>query len=156
MRPEKSLRHEKTGRLGLGATIPHEGEAKQQKQDTEEKLRRHLLGKDYAKQRAKHVKAGSRIGSGTSHLGSESEPRATKPKAEVDSDVEEGRSSLGKSKRPNMKHSRQDIDDIDGTPAMSIPPKRSNNYLDEVLAEKAFKRSKKLKRRSNPPAGDRE
>lgn len=129
--------------LGLGASVSQELQAKQHQHDADEKLRLQLLGKDYkthaTKQTSKFLP------------NPKAKPKPTAPpqKTEANSDVEEGRSSLGKSKRLNKNHSLPIIDNTDTDKATTTPrpPKRPSTYLDQVLAEKAYKRSKKSRKK---------
>lgn len=128
--------------LGLGASVSQELQAKQQKHDADEKLRLQLLGKDYQKHATKQT---SKFLPNPVHPKAKPKPIAPPQKTEANSDDEEGRSSLGQSKRLDKKHSLPIIDDTDIDKAITMPqpPKRPSTYLDQVLAEKAYKRSKK-------------
>lgn len=78
---------------------------------------------------------------------------------ESEDEDEAGRSSLGKSKRKKVVSSQEGVDgDDDGDakipdrgeaeiPRNPRPPKKTSNYLDEVLAEKSRKKQKKDKKR---------
>ena len=128
--------------LGLGATVSQELQAKQQKHDADEKLRLQLLGKDYQKHATKQT---SKFLPNPIHPKAKPNPIAPPQKTEANSEVEEGRSSLGKSKQLDKKHLQPTINDTDTDKAITTPrpPKRPSTYLDQVLAEKAYKRSKK-------------
>ncbi len=132
--------------MGLGASLPKEGEIKRLKIDTDEKLRRQILGKDYKKLQS----SGTRLGVGSSsalvgHVGVK--PRPTVAMQEADgSEDEGGRSSLGKLKRRKL---HQQIGEIQAETVTSIKtrsPQKAANYLDEVLAERSRKRIKKSRK----------
>ena len=143
-------------RLGLGGTIPRDGEMKMDPA-ANDKLRKQLLGKDYAK---KHIDRKGRE--------EQSKPRSVplhvgrKPYAirgeDDDSEDNEGRSALGKSKhRVNRMEEAVDTGAIslmqsdnamlDQPVNPSRPSKRSNNYLDEVLADRSRKKQKSKRKK---------
>ena len=143
-------------RLGLGASIPKEDEIKRQKLETDEKLRRQLLGKDYKKFQNNRVRNGDKIGLGISQTGPK--PRPVSMRQQVnDSEDEGGRSSIGKSKRRKLGEDLQSntattdikpeviLADTSSSLSISGSPKKPSNYLDEVLVKKSQKRSKKSK-----------
>lgn len=113
------------------------------------KLRRQLLGSDSSKRLAKSKQDDESI-AGQMSLGSK--PQPAWQRALVDDEQDEGgRSSLGKSKRKregdNQEPEQGEIDDDGGTHIRPTKPKRTTNYLDEMLAEKQRKKEKKLKRK---------
>ena len=151
-----SLRRLITGRLGLGAKLPQDGDVKRQELSSNDKLRRQLLGKDMAKLYSKSGRGG-KLGPGVMPLGSKPRPAPTK-KVEEEDDDEEGRSSLGKSKRRKQVQNQKPVAQEDQAEALgSAEPtvsenarrskKVSTNYLDEVLAEQQRKKQKKKRKR---------
>lgn len=139
--------------MGLGATLPKEGEAKRHKLDTEEKLRRQLLGKDYKKLQANRAGNSGKVGVQVGHGGMRARPVSAKQTMD-DSEDEEGRSSLGKPKRRKVDKGLQRgnfeaaIIDVDSSaPATSQGLPKQGSYLDEVLARKSQAKSVKSKKR---------
>ena len=145
------------GRLGLGAKVPEDGEVKRQELSSNDKLRRQLLGKDMARLYGKSG-SGGKFGSGSMPLGSKPRPTPMRKAAEDEDDDEEGRSSLGKSKRRKhvesqepAVHNNQIIAKEVAESSVSDAAGRSKqtriNYLDEVLAEQQRKKQKKKRKR---------
>ena len=141
-------------RLGVGATVPKDGDVKREELSSNDKLRRQLLGRDYKKlQLAKREKGQSE---GIGVAGSKPRPAGPKREVEQESEDENGRSSLGKSKRKRqVEQTKEDADVSNGeiskateaTVGTSPQPKRAMNYLDQVLAERARRKHKKSKKR---------
>ncbi|MCJ1472761.1 hypothetical protein MMC13_001410 [Lambiella insularis] len=144
--------------LGLGAPLPKDikdGDGRRQELSSNDKLRKQLLGKDFAKL---YGPSGSRtrLGLGTLPIGSKPRPAASTVREEMrDDNDEEGRSSLGKPKR-GAKANRPVVEEQEhadeiGTQShdatelheLHSSSKRARNYLDEVLAEKMRKKAKK-------------
>ena len=133
---------------------------KREQLSSNDKLRKQLLGSDYAR---KHKNGDRRNGeqivkSNPFPTGSKPCPTPSKQYAEDDSDDDRGRSSLGKSKQRATKNrvqqsinpdendlAKPDKTEKDGL-LESRPPKRSSNYLDEVLADRSRKKHKKSKK----------
>lgn len=122
-------------RLGLGASLSQEKKTTLQKQSIDETLRKRILGKDHKLPPTKPKFHHS--GASQPKISPKSAPHRNKN--DDDRDEEEGRSSLGKSSR---NHILSSIDDSKAKRA----PKRGGNYLDEVLAEKACRQSRKRRR----------
>ncbi|MCJ1243302.1 hypothetical protein MMC30_000499 [Trapelia coarctata] len=154
--------------LGLGAPLPKdvkEGDARRQELSSNDRLRKQLLGKEFAKLYGKGGK-GEKGGFGLVPVGSKPRP-VDKPKlAEEQDDEGEGRSSLGRMKRrPQVKKAEpedlgSDSGDVDRSSVMkkkepSRSSKRIGSYLDEVLAEKQRKKQrKKQKNKADPQEGN--
>lgn len=149
--------------LGLGATVPKDGEVRREELSSNERLREQLLGKDYLKRRAGRTKGEERPGFGVLGLASKPRPTSARREKEDDSDDEGGRSSLGRSKHGKIKkRGREETDAVDGVTAdttvleargvdkASQAPKRTSNYLDEVLAERLQKKRKKSRNKVKP------
>jgi hypothetical protein len=149
-------------RLGLGGVIPKDGEVKRDTLSSNDKLRKQLLGSDYAKKHADRKRRAEAKDSHRSPLTAGSKPRPAQPKPRVEDDSEDdgGRSSLGKSKmgafkRPHHPNARSNENDaldaedpkVDGPTGSPRPPKRASNYLDEVLADRSRKKHKKSKKK---------
>lgn len=143
-------------RLGLGASISKEGEIKRQKQNTDDFIRKQLLGRDYKKSQSNRAIDGTKLGFDVGHVGVK--PRPAPVKRPVDeSDDEGGRSSLGRSKRQKPgKELRSGTLEAAGTKVEAGHPnastasqsrKKSSNYLDEVLANKSHRKSKKNRKK---------
>ena len=142
--------------LGLGAKVPEDGEVRRQELSSNDKLRRQLLGKDMAKHYGKFGNTGKL---GTGAMSVESKPRPTPVRRAAEDDEEEGRSSLGKSKRrktfDKQESAMQDYnaEAKEATTsrlskdATRRSKKSGNSYLDEVLAEKQRKKQKKKRKR---------
>jgi len=142
--------------------LPKDGEVRREELSSNEKLRKQLLGKDYAKKQKSGTKYAESNGSGPLQVGSKPKPRSisTEGAADLDSDDDGGRSSLGKSVRST--HTRPvsetagdakgEIKQTDGHSSEAEPPplKRPSSYLDEVLAERSLKKRKKSKKSKNP------
>ena len=141
-------------RLGLGGVIPKDGEMKREELSSNDKLRKQLLGNDYAR---KHADRNRRIEAKGSHrsplpAGSKPRPAQSKPRGEDNSEDDGGRSSLGKSKmgavkRPHQPSARLDESDAVEGSTDSPRPKRASNYLDEVLADRSRKKHKKIEKK---------
>ena len=122
-----------------------------------DKLRKQLLGKDYAR---KHADGKAREEqkyprSGPSHVGSKSH---TIRREDDDNEDDEGRSSLWKSK--HRVHKREEGVDtsetfltqsenamLDQPATPPRPSKRASNYLDEVLADRSRKKQKSKRKK---------
>ncbi|KAF3480750.1 uncharacterized protein GIQ15_06097 [Arthroderma uncinatum] len=122
-------------KLGLGAPIPQkeaDGSIKRTELSSNDKLRKQLLGKNFRKTEAPGPKnAGSRI----KQTGST--PNQANEVAE-DSDEEDGRSSLGKSKRKGNSE-----DQSSAVKTGSGVKKRTGSYLDEVLSQRKPKKGRR-------------
>ena len=127
-----------------------------------DKLRKQLLGKDYAKNHAdgKGREEQNRSKSGPLHVGSK--PHAMR-REDGDSEDNDGRSSLGKSKHrvPKMEEgvdtgvivlSQTDNAMLDLPVSPPRPAKRANNYLDEVLADRSRKKQKSKRKKQKATA----
>jgi len=140
--------------LGVGATVPEDGDVKREELSSNETLRRQLLGRDYKKVRAGKGDKGA-LG-GVAVVGSKPRPLGSTREIGQESGDEEGRSSLGKSKRKRRVGETEEgagISDEEVTRVSkasmgtSRPQKRAVNYLDQVLAEKSRRQRKKSKKR---------
>ena len=147
--------------MGLGGTIPKDGEVKTATASND-KLRKQLLGKDYAKKHTdrKGREEQSKPKSGQLRVGSK--PHTIRGKDD-DSEDNEGRSSLGKSK-----HRVNSMEEAVHTGVKSLmqsdnamldqpvdpprPSKRANNYLDEVLADRSRKKQKSKRKKQKATA----
>ena len=142
--------------MGLGGTIPKDGEGKTAIASNDE-LRKQLLGKDYAKKHTdrKGREEQSKPKSGPLHVGRKLD---TIRREDDDSEDNEGRSALGKSK--HRVNRMEDVVDTGVTSLMqsdkalqdqpvrpSRPSKRANNYLDEVLADRSRKKQKSKRKK---------
>ncbi|KAK0508578.1 hypothetical protein JMJ35_008854 [Cladonia borealis] len=147
--------------LGLGGTIPKDGEAKMEATSID-KLRKQLLGKDHAKRHAdgKGREAQNRSKSGPLHVGSKPH---TMRREDDDSEDDEGRSSLGKSKHRVHKMEegvdtgvislmQSDNAMLDQPVSPPRPSKRASNYLDEVLADRSRKKQKSKRKKHKATA----
>ena len=150
-------------RLGLGAPLPKDvkdGDFKRQELSSNDRLRKQLLGKDFAKLYGATVGAWKgRLGG--ANLGSKPRPMTTSKVDVEEEDDEEGRSTLGKSKAKkkipiqqgpeNLEDDSKEVNDhMEASNAdPSRPSKRVSSYLDEVLAEKHRKKQKKKKKHAN-------
>lgn len=130
--------------------MPKEDEIKRLRADTDEKLRRQLMGKDYKKLDS----IGSRNGTKTGPvILSGPKPRPVPAiQAVVESDDEGGRSSLGKSKRQRLDEPVRFTQDKNPSTITALDEgQRRTNYLDEVLAERLKKKRKKSSKRLKSP-----
>lgn len=148
-------------RLGVGATIPKDGDVKRQELSSNEKLRRQLLGRELAKLYGRAGSRGKASSGGLVPMGSKPRPIVAKRLAEEEEEEEEeegGRTSVGKSKR-RREVNRQGLEETANRTDMSkvmeseqtelgSRPRKASNYLDEVLAERQRKKQKK-KRKQN-------
>ena len=141
-------------RLGLGAKASDDKMLKREGLSSNDKLRRQLLGRDYKKLQAVSGVRGRSEGI-AAVIGSKPQPRRDTARKSKDED-DEGRSSLGHSKRKQKKSETENAEVLDAeaprapeatTQAISPPRKRAMNYLDEVLAEKSRKQRKKNKKK---------
>ena len=127
-----------------------------------DKLRKQLLGKDYAKKHTdrKGREEQSKPKSGLLHIGRK--PHTVR-REDDDSEDNEGRSALGKSKhRVNRMEEAVDTGVISLTKsdnAMLDQPvnpsrssKRARNYLDEVLADRSRKKQKSKRKKQEATA----
>lgn len=148
-------------RLGLGGTIPKDGEVKMEATSID-KLRKQLLGKDHAKKHAdgKRREEQNKSRLGALHLGSKPH---TRQREDDGSEDDEGRSSLGKSKHRVheieegvdtgvifLKQSDRAMLDQPVNPPRST--KRASNYLDEVLADRSRKKRKSKRKKQKATA----
>ena len=142
--------------MGLGGIIPKDGEVKTAIASND-KLRKQLLDKDYAKKHTDRNGRGeqSKPKPGPLHAGSK--PHTIR-REDDDSEDNEGRSALGKSK-----HRVNRLEDVIDTGVTSLiqsdnalqnqpvrpsrPSKRANNYLDEVLADRSRKKQKSKRKK---------
>ena len=147
--------------MGLGGSIPKDGEVKTAIASND-KLRKQLLGRDYAKKHTdrKGREEQGKPKSGPLYVGSK--PYAVQGEDD-DSEDNEGRSSLGKSKhRVNrveeavdtgvaslMRSETTMLDQPENPPR---PSKRANNYLDEVLADRSRKKQKSKRKKKKATA----
>ena len=146
--------------MGLGASISKEGEIKRQKEKTDDILRRQLLGREYKKMQANRSSDGTKSGFGVGQAGGKRLPTPLKRPVD-ESDDEGGRSSLGRPKRSKLDKELQNGElEAAGTKGEAVHPnpttasqvrKKSGSYLDQVLANKSLKKSKKKKRHSGVP-----
>ena len=141
-------------RLGVGATLPKDGDVKREESSSNDRLRKQLLGRDYKKVQVGKMDKGKSGGIAT--LGSKSRPIGSKRDIDQESEDEGGRSSLGKSKRKQQTEQEEGTADTSGEGAHKAtkasmralsPRKGAINYLDQVLAEKSQRRHKKTKKR---------
>ena len=152
-------------RLGLGAPLPaaiKDGDARRQDLASNDKLRRQLLGKDFQRLQGKGLK-GSKSVSGSIQLGSKPRPVPVKRELESEDEDEAGRSSVGKSKRKKVASSfgvanGQEGEDVNapdgGATQVPRPPKKASNYLDEVLAERSWKKQKRKNKKKRKDGGE--
>ena len=127
-----------------------------------DKLRKQLLGKDYARKHAdgKAREEQKNPKSGPSHVGS----KQHKIRREDDgSEDDRGRSSLGKSKH-RVYRMEEDVDTgktflrqsdnatLDQPANPPRPSKRASNYLDEVLADRSRKKQKSKRKKQKATA----
>ncbi len=152
-------------RLGVGATVPKDGEMKREELEDYDKLRRQLLGKNWERnqnrrrQEAEETTGGNKAGC-KSRLPVQSERKGE------ESEDDGGRSSLGKSKRKRMVEFDNEHDDTSlvhdqagsagkasaGDAHDMLRPPTLGNYLDEVLAERSSRRRKKSKKKRQKAA----
>ncbi|EFR04329.1 hypothetical protein MGYG_07338 [Nannizzia gypsea CBS 118893] len=123
-------------KLGLGAPLPQkeaDGSIKRTELSSNDKLRKHLLGKNFQKAEASRLKNAStrtkQAGPAPSH----------KNEIIEESDEEDGRSALGKGKKGKKADSQPPISS--GTD--SGRKKRTSSYLDEVLSQRKAKKGRK-------------
>lgn len=153
--------------MGLGATIPEDlkdGDLKRQKLDSNDLLRRQLLGKDHAKLQNKSAnRQVNKMGTGgVLPVGSKPRPTAAKREAEdVSSDDEGGRSQLGKKRRRDAvdadKHGGIDEDhgELGKERKEDVKySKKATSYLDEVLSRKKKKKHQGKKRKKVDSAAE--
>lgn len=119
------------------------------------------MGKDYKRIQNNGVRNGVKVGLGVGQAAPK--PRPASMQQQVgDSEDEEGRSSLGKSKRRKLDKDLQNsaVEATDGKVeaiqaetmsafSTSRTSKKPNNYLDEVLAKKSQKKRKMSQKVSN-------
>lgn len=133
-----------------------------------EKLRKQLLGRDYAKKLKNGTTSATTSGSGPWQGGSKPKPSSLPTKRGADDDDSEddmGRSSLGKSVKGTGTKSGSKTAEVatvetkqmdGGSEAEMKSLKRPSNYLDEVLAERSLKKRKKSKKRKKAQVIDGE
>ena len=129
---------------------------------SDDKLRKQLLGKDYAKKHTdrKGREEQRKAKSGRLRVGSK--PHTIRGEDD-DSEDNEGRSSLGKSKH-RVNRMEEAVDTgvtslmqpdntvLDQPVDPPRPSKRANNYLDEVLAERSRKKQKSKRKKQKARA----
>ncbi len=127
-----------------------------------DKLRKQLLGKDYAKKHAdwKGREKQNKSKSGPLHIGSK--PHTIR-REDDGSDDNEGRSSLGKSKH-RVYRMEEGVDTgvnflkqsdnavLDQPVSPPRPSKRASNYLDKVLADRSRKKQKSKRKKQKATA----
>ena len=127
-----------------------------------DKLRKQLLGKDYAKKHAdgKGREEQKKSKSGPLHVGSK--PHTIR-REDDGSEDNEGRSSLGKSKH-RVYRMEEGVDTgvtflkqsdnavLDQPVSPPRPSKRASNYLDEVLADRSRKKHKSKRKKQKATA----
>jgi len=137
-----------SSRLGLGATVPKtlaDGSSNRTELNSNDKLRGRLLGRNFGKIRPQSLP--------TSHKSLRERKQTQFSKSfshsNVESDDEEGRSSLGKSKRKRTANEdytamRNEIADDIKTPATAggAQGKKTGSYLDEILDGRSKKKRK--------------
>lgn len=147
--------------MGIGATVPKNGDVKREELSSNDKLRRQLLGKDYEKKLGKRKREEERSKSRPLQAGSKPRPASSKQRVDEDSEDEPGRSALGKPRRGHAKNAtaqpngeaREDavLKSNMSTDAASMEHgnahKRTSNYLDEVLEDRSRRRHKKSKKK---------
>lgn len=103
------------------------------------------MGKDYKKLDSNESRNGSKAG--PIMLGGPKPRPLPAIQAVVESDDEEGRSSLGKSKRQKLDEPVKFIQDKNPRASSVLGQgQRRTNYLDEILAERSQKKRKKSKK----------
>lgn len=157
-------------RLGLGAPLPKDipdGDRRRQELSSNDRLRKHLLGKDFPRLQAGALeKRGMSSGGHQSLAKARPAPLKRILAEDEDEDEEGGRSSLGKSKRQGVRVESVDgVNEDDGDTRASSSLKSSPrgtkagrkpayNYLDEVLAERSQKRKRKRNKKRKKQSGD--
>ncbi|KAL9129166.1 MAG: hypothetical protein Q9217_002306 [Psora testacea] len=142
--------------LGVGAKPPLNTDVQLAEPSSNEKLRRQLLGKDYDKKRKRQDDEAKNA----SLAGSKARPLAPRNKVEEESEEEQGRSGLGKTRAKQdheVEETRREMEEAYGVaPAKTIAKDNMRqqqtkvggyNYLDELLAEKARKKQRKKSRK---------
>ena len=126
-----------------------------------DKLRKQLLGKDYAKKHAdRKGREDQKSKSGPLHVGSKPH---TMRREDYGSEDKEGRSSLGKSKHRVYRMEegvdtglnllkQSDNATLDEPVSPPRPSKRASNYLDEVLADRSRKKQKSKRKKQKATA----
>ena len=156
--------------LGIGATVPKDGEGRREEWSGNERLGRQLLGRDYGRVigkvkgeigvgRASHGAGVVGMGRGRGR-GNKSHPAPPRRDVGGDSEDEGGRSSLGKSKLGKRKRVQGRESDHVGDGGLEAEKaavygleeeeglkKRAGNYLDEVLADRSLKKGKKKRKK---------
>lgn len=137
--------------------MPKDGDVTRQDFSSNDKLRKQLLGKDFAKMYRRSGSDG-KSGLGVLQMGSKPRPGPVKRSVENDDEDEAGRSSLGKLKRRRgIKKQGPDkagdgmepIEAIESSQAEAAsPPRKTSNYLDEVLADRERKKERKRRKRN--------
>lgn len=146
--------------MGVGATVPKDGEVKREELSSNDKLRRQLLGKDYEKKLGKGKREREQAKSRPLQAGSKARPASSKHSVGEDSEDEPGRSALGKPRKNHPKKPLVKPDGDTGEDASLLPDtytgppaehrsseKRNINYLDEVLEDRSHKKHKKSKKK---------
>jgi len=154
------------GRLGFGASEAKDGIMRRDGASSNEKLLEQLMGKGYANRQEKRTKGADQPGGATMPAGSKPRPAPVKRAADSASE-DEGRTALGKS-RQGGKHSDVQLDDEPMEDSMAKgtepeaqglglrPQKKANNYLDEVLADRAQQKRKKSRKKRKRGASEQD
>ena len=133
-----------THRLGLGAPLPQKqapGSANRSELDSNNRLRKHLLGADRRKAPDKPLTPSN------TYSKEASSRRPTEAASDLEPDMEESRSSLGKRKR---KTAPEDGDaDAQNTSQEAVELKKKHNrgknagqsFLDELLSKRSRKKT---------------
>ena len=136
-------------RLALGARLAKDGEVKRGEVSTDEKLRKRLLGKGYAKDQGNKSKKIEKPVRGSMPFGNKPCLTPANRGAESDSD-EGGRSSLGKSRQDR----RQVRARSETEPRVCVKPRKykevprkASNYLDEVLADRTLQKQRRSEKK---------
>lgn len=145
--------------IGIGYQAPNDGDedasVRRQESAATERLRKQLLGKNARAPRGALTTSGAMM-PGQKFAASKARPKLP-PKRDASEDEDEGRSSMGKSRRiatvdVTAQENLVGAGDEDG-PTAVIPAaaskKRGGSYLDQVLAERAAKKKRKRKSKSN-------
>lgn len=138
------------GRLGLGAPLPQkrpDGAANRSELDSNNRLRKHLLGSD-------RRKASDQTQTQThhrTHSKGNASRRPPESASDPDFDFEESRSSLGKRKRKRALEETDTVARSKTHEANDAPDtnkgdrNRGNSYLDELLSKRSRKKAGKDK-----------
>ena len=147
---------------GLGAVVTSadgDGSGRQVSVATE-KLRKQMLGRQAGRQRT-----AGKEGPAPGFMGSKPQPQSSRTQVSDDNDEEEGRSGLASRKgkhtskaskavshkallEPGKQGEPQETVTDENAAAAKASKKRPQNYLDEILAERANKKKKKNKKKN--------